>query len=245
MCWIAVLFHVNAHYPLIVAANREESRTRPARTPFAWAGSPTVWAGRDELAGGTWLGVNATGLLAAVTNRPADSRDTTLRSRGLLCLDTLRVIRQGRHGRSSLMSSPVDGSTHSIFSARIHVEGWVGTWQGDIRDLTPGVHVVSNYGDVDDDTLPIVREVRDRIASLDVASPVIEDLLGSLGRVCALADPPFPLCHAGGDYGTVSSSLVAVKADGTVAAYWHAPGPPSEVAYSPVDLSPDASQPGA
>jgi hypothetical protein len=125
------------------------------------------------------------------------------------------------------------------------IDGWVGTWQGDIRDLTPGAHVVSNYGDVNDDTLPIVREVRDRIASLDVASPAIEDLLGSLGRVCALADPPFPLCYAGGDYGTVSSSLVAVKADGTVAAYWHAPGPPSEVAYSPIDLSPDASQPGA
>src|SRR5688500_7462526 len=92
MCWIAVLFRVNPHYPLIVAANREESRARPSRAPFRWPSSPAVWAGRDELAGGTWLGVNAPGLLAAVTNRPlADARpDPTLRSRGLLCLDTLR-----------------------------------------------------------------------------------------------------------------------------------------------------------
>src|SRR5687767_5994814 len=237
MCWIAVLFHVNPHYPLIVAANREESRTRPSRAPARWPGSPTVWAGRDELAGGTWLGVNATGLLAAVTNRPADSRDATRRSRGLLCLDTLRC------------DSP--GSARSFFVAELsrqqfnpfnllcvnHVAGWVGTWQGDIHDLAPGVHVVSNFGDVNDDTLPVVREVRDRIASLDVASPVIDDLLGSLGRVSALTDQPFPLCYAGGGYGTVSSSLVAIRADGTVAAYWHAPGPPSEVAYSPVDLS--------
>jgi uncharacterized protein with NRDE domain len=81
---------MNAHYPVIVAANREESRTRPSRAPFQWGGSPTVWAGRDELAGGTWLGVNAIGLVAAVTNRPVESRDVTLRSRGLLCLDTLR-----------------------------------------------------------------------------------------------------------------------------------------------------------
>jgi uncharacterized protein with NRDE domain len=234
---------VNAHYPLIVAANREESRTRPSQAPFSWAESPTIWAGRDELAGGTWLGVNETGLLAAVTNRPAASRDATRRSRGLLCLDTLRC------------DSP--GSARSFFVAELsrrqfnpfnllcvnHLAGWVGTWQGDIRDLAPGVHVVSNFGDVDDDTLPVVREVRDRIASLDVASPVIDDLLGSLGKVCAVRDQPFPLCYTGGDYGTVSSSLVTIKADGTLAAYWHAPGPPSEVTFSRVDLSPDAPRP--
>jgi hypothetical protein len=122
-------------------------------------------------------------------------------------------------------------------------EGWVGTWQGDIRDIAPGVHVVSNFGDVDDDTIPIVREARHRIESLDLASPVVDELLGGLGRVCARTDQPVPLCHAGGDYGTVSSSLVAVKADGTVAAYWHAPGPPSECAFVPVDVSSDESQP--
>jgi uncharacterized protein with NRDE domain len=245
MCWIAVLFHVNAHYPLIVAANREESRTRPTRAPFPWAGSPTVWAGRDELAGGTWLGVNATGLLAAVTNRPAASRDATLRSRGLLCLDTLRC-----DSPESARTFFVDELSRQRFNpfnllCANHSEGWVGTWQGDIRDLAPGVHIVSNFGDVDDDTLPIVREVRDRIASLEVASPVIDELFGNLGRVCAQTDQPVPLCHAGGDYGTVSSSLVAVRADGTVAAYRHAPGPPSEVAFDPVELSPVALQPPA
>jgi hypothetical protein len=114
------------------------------------------------------------------------------------------------------------------------VAGWVGTWQGDVRDLEPGIHVVSNFGDVDDDTLPIVREVQNRIASIDVASPVIEELFASLGSVAAQTDQPVPLSRADGDYGTVSSSLVAVNANGTIAAYWHAPGPPSEVAYSPV-----------
>jgi uncharacterized protein with NRDE domain len=243
MCWIAVLFHVNAHYPLIVAANREESRTRPSRAPFQWAGSPAVWAGRDELAGGTWLGVNATGLVAAVTNRPVDSRDASLRSRGLLCLDTLHCDSPG-----SARSFFVDELSRRRFNpfnllCVNHVEGWVGTWQGDVRDLEPGIHVVSNFGDVDDDTRPIVREVQNRIASIDVASPVIEELFASLGSVAAQTDQPVPLSRASGDYGTVSSSLVAVNADGTVAAYWHAPGPPSEVPYSPVPLSSAERQP--
>ncbi len=175
----------------------------------------------------------------------SDSRDATLRSRGLLCLDTLRCDSPG-----SARSFFVDELSRRRFNpfnllCVNHVEGWVGTWQGEIRDLEPGIHVVSNFGDVDDDTLPIVREARDRIASLDVASPDIDELFGSLGRVCAQTDQPFPLCHAGGDYGTVSSSLVAVKADGTVAAYWHAPGPPSEVAFSPVTLSSAGRQPRA
>jgi uncharacterized protein with NRDE domain len=245
MCWIAVLLRVNAFYPLIVAANREESRTRPSQAPFPWAGSPTVWAGRDELAGGTWLGVNATGLVAAVTNRPALSRDATLRSRGLLCLDTLRC--NSPASARSLFVDELSCRRYNPFNLLCvnHVEGWVGTWQGEIRDLTPGIHIISNYGNVDDETLPIVREARERIALMDVASPDIDELFGTLGRVCALTDQPCPLCHVGGDYGTVSSSLVAVKADGTVAAYWHAPGPPSEVAYSPVLLSPAKRRPRA
>ena len=245
MCWIAVLLRVNAHYPLIVAANREESRARPSQAPFQWAGSPTVWAGRDELAGGTWLGVNATGLVAAVTNRPVLSRDATLRSRGLLCLDTLRCD-SPRSARSFFVDelSARRFNPFNLLCAN-HVEAWVGTWQGDTRDLEPGIHIVSNFGDVDDDTIPVVREARDRIASLDVASPLIDDLFGSLGRVCARTDQPVPLCHVGGDYGTVSSSLVAVKVDGTVAAYWHAPGPPSEVVYSPVPMSSAERRPRA
>jgi uncharacterized protein with NRDE domain len=244
MCWVAVLFRVNAHYPLIVAANREESRTRPSQAPFRWtctsAGNPTVWAGRDELAGGTWLGVNATGLVAAVTNRPlalaGDSPDGTKRSRGLLCLDTLRCD-SPRSARSFFVD---ELSVHKFNPFNLlcvsPAEGWVGTWQGEIRVLTPGVHVISNSGDVDDETLPLVRQVRDRIASLDLTSPVIEELLGGLGRIAASTDQPFPLCRAGGDYGTVSSSLVAVNPDGTLAAYWHAPGPPSEFAYAPVNV---------
>ena len=161
MCWIAVLFRVNPHYPLIVAANREESRARPSRAPFRWPGSPALWAGRDELAGGTWLGVNASGLLAAVTNRPlADaSPDPTLRSRGLLCLDTLRC--DSPASVRSYLVEELAARRYNPFNllCASHAAAWVGTWQGDTRDLAPGVHIVSNFGDVDDD---MVR-MRERI----------------------------------------------------------------------------------
>ncbi len=243
MCWIAILFRVNMHYPLIVAANREESRRRPSQAPFRWPASPTVWAVRDDLGGGTWLGVNSRGTLVAVTNRPGDSLDTMRRSRGLLCLDSLRC-HSPRAARSFFLEelSVRQYNPFNLLCAS-PTEGWVGTGQRDIRDLAPGVHVLSNDGDIGDEALPVVREARRRVESVNLATPIIADLFGSLASVCADTDQPFPLCRVGGDYGTVSSSIVAVNADGTVAAYWHAPGPPSEVAFAPIKVSSDESQP--
>ena len=52
MCLVIALFQMNETCPLIVAANREESRDRPTRAPFRWSEEPTLWAGRDEVAGG-------------------------------------------------------------------------------------------------------------------------------------------------------------------------------------------------
>ena len=73
------------------------------------------------------------------------------------------------------------------------VAGWVGTWLGEIaRASKPGIHIVSNFGDVDDDTLPIVREVQNRIASIDVASPVIEELFRRFGERCRPDRPTGP-----------------------------------------------------
>jgi uncharacterized protein with NRDE domain len=237
VCWITVLFHVHRDYPLIVAANREESRSRLSQPPLQWPGSPAIWAGRDARHGGTWLGVNDAGLLAAVTNRPEDEVDRARPSRGLLCLETLRCD-SPQSARAFFVNELAARRYNPCNLLCVnHREGWVGTWQGVIRDLTPGLHVLSNYGDLDDDRLPVVRTARARIETMDLTSPRLDELLGRLGSVCANTDDAFPLCRVGGERGTVSSSLVALDADGTIAAYWYAPGPPSAFAYSVVPVS--------
>ena len=68
MCLILFAYGVRADAPLIVAANRDEFYARPATAAHRWHDTPTVLAGRDLQAGGTWLGVSATGRFAAVTN---------------------------------------------------------------------------------------------------------------------------------------------------------------------------------
>ncbi len=237
MCWIAVLIQANPRFPLIVAANREEARQRPTRAPFRWPQEPAIWAGRDEVAGGTWLGANAAGLLAAVTNRRDGVFDAARRSRGLLCLDCLRC--ESAAAARSFVGDELTRRPYNAFNLLCAnpEEGWVASGPETYQALTPGVHVLSNFGDLDDDRLPVVREARDRIAPLLLDSPDIDALFDGLGRVCAVTDGAVPLCRAGGDYGTVSSSLIALDRDGELAAYWHALGPPCERGFAPVTIS--------
>lgn len=83
MCLI--LFSINQHpeLPLVVAANRDEFYDRPT-TSMHWWSSPDMLAGKDELSGGTWLGITRSGTVAAVTNVRDGLPEKGALSRGLL-----------------------------------------------------------------------------------------------------------------------------------------------------------------
>ncbi len=91
MCTVVFLRRPDHRWPLIVAANRDEMASRPWRPPARhWPDRKHVTAGIDELAGGTWLGMNDDGLVAGVLNRKNSlGPDTQLRSRGELPLEAL------------------------------------------------------------------------------------------------------------------------------------------------------------
>src|SRR5918999_6344174 len=87
-----VLLGLNAHpaYSLILAANRDEFYDRPTAPAEFWADNPSVLAGRDLKAGGTWLGIDRRGRMAAVTNYRQGEREGPARSsRGLLVSEFL------------------------------------------------------------------------------------------------------------------------------------------------------------
>jgi len=68
MCLVFLSYHKNPEYPLIILANRDEFYDRPTSPAAFWQDHPTVLAGRDQLAGGTWMGINRYGNLALLTN---------------------------------------------------------------------------------------------------------------------------------------------------------------------------------
>ncbi|HEY3110168.1 MAG TPA: NRDE family protein [Chloroflexota bacterium] len=232
MCFILALLGHRADLPLVLAANRDEMRARPSRAPFRWP-REAIWAGRDEVAGGTWLGVNDRGLVAAVTNRRERTLDPSLPSRGRLCLGLLG--RPSAEAAGLALADELAARRYNPFNLLCADArgGWVATWRGERSALEPGAHLITNRGELDDRSLPAVARAFELLDAIDTAAP-LDDLLLALGRLCADVAGPDPICLLGGDRGTVSSSLIALDADGRLAAYWHADGPPAEAPYRPL-----------
>ncbi len=71
MCLVALALDKNRKFPLVIAANRDESFDRPTQGLSWWtpeSGEPAILGGRDLQSGGTWLGLTAQGRLGLVTN---------------------------------------------------------------------------------------------------------------------------------------------------------------------------------
>ena len=89
MCLIAWNWQPGSATPLLMVANRDEFYTRPS-APLGWWPGNTVLAGKDLEGGGTWLGVNRKGWVAALTNyRTMNAPRTDAPSRGALVADFL------------------------------------------------------------------------------------------------------------------------------------------------------------
>lgn len=68
MCLLLLAYETHPRYRLVVAANRDEWYARPAEPAHRWGDPRGIVAGVDRQAGGTWLGVTASGRFAALTN---------------------------------------------------------------------------------------------------------------------------------------------------------------------------------
>jgi uncharacterized protein with NRDE domain len=90
MCVIFIAFDQHPQFPLVLLANRDEFYDRPTAAAARWEDIPCIFAGRDLIAGGTWLGVTDGGRLAAVTNYREPGAPRGERSRGDLVAGFLR-----------------------------------------------------------------------------------------------------------------------------------------------------------
>jgi uncharacterized protein with NRDE domain len=146
MCLILFSYKTHPHYPLVLAANRDEFYARPTATAHFWKDAPSILAGRDLRGGGTWLGVDRHGRFAAVSNyREPGSNKSDRLSRGLLVSDFLQgqqapkeymhqLHRRGQqyHGFNLLVG---DCSELWYYSNRAHAA----------QILEPGLYGISNH----------------------------------------------------------------------------------------------------
>jgi len=57
VCLLVLAWNAHPRYRLVLAANRDEYHERPADPLARWPAPNDLLAGRDQRAGGTWLGL--------------------------------------------------------------------------------------------------------------------------------------------------------------------------------------------
>jgi uncharacterized protein with NRDE domain len=231
MCLVLLALSYHPEYPLVLAANRDEFYDRPTAPARFWADNPSILGGRDLNAGGTWLGVDRRGRLAAVTNYRQGERETPApRSRGLLVSDFLtgdtdpleymeRVQRDaGFYNGFNLIAG--DASQFCYYSNR----------EGRVQQLGPGVYGLSNH--LLDTPWPKVTATKSAFgAVLKGGGPqLVEDLFGLLSNRDRASDGQLPATGVGPEwerllssafiasdnYGTRSSTVVLVGREGKI-----------------------------
>ena len=143
MCLVVFAWETHPDYRMILAANRDEFHGRPALPLHWWPDRPTVLAGRDLQAGGTWLAVSRNGRFATVTNYREGQRPRAgLRSRGDLVADFV----SGTPSPEAFLNS-LEGERYAGFSLLVSdgKELWYGSNRGDAPTrLKKGIYGLSN-----------------------------------------------------------------------------------------------------
>ncbi|MGE0822851.1 MAG: NRDE family protein [Candidatus Binatia bacterium] len=244
MCTLAFYFQAFSHYPIVVAANRDEFLTRPSAAPRQLSAAPWIYGGQDLLAGGTWLGINEHGILAAVLNRrtglPADPRR---RSRGILCLEALQYASVEHAVDFVHAQFPDDYNPFNLLIADqrqayvIHAHAPL----FETKPLRPGFHLLTNYN-VNDDTCPRTKRSASEFARLVPLNaeqpPTFADLCAQLYPLLAThapdPDPRASVCIHLDGYGTSSSTLLVYSRSDRRYLYTFALGAPCHNTYSEV-----------
>ncbi|MGH7726460.1 MAG: NRDE family protein [Candidatus Eiseniibacteriota bacterium] len=238
MCTLLVGYERPRPGHMLLGANRDESLIRAALPPHVLVRDPQVVAGRDSVAGGTWLGLQTGRLVAAILNRaipqaaPGETPRWTTdsvpdRSRGLLCLDALRMdsAKQAMEWvQDEVLTCRYAPFTLFVADAR---NAYAAYWDGRMRieELRPGWHVLTHV-DADDPFDPRTESAHTRLRQ---APPkALEDLVPTLSS----HDGARSICLHADMHGTVSSSLLHVLWDDPRATrYLHAAGKPCVTPY--------------
>ena len=226
MCLIVFAWRPAHAQPLIVAANRDEFYARPSLPLAQWPEAPHVYAGRDQEAGGTWLGIGANGRFAALTNIRDPHQPPSRKSRGELVAGFLSGDKPIDDYLSEVVRRSPEYAGFNLLIGNTHELWHFNARASEAVMLPAGVYGLSNAGL---DT-PWPKLLKARAALQDVlADPKPPALLALLGdsQTAPFAELPdtgvglatetllSSVFIASQSYGTRASTALIVQADGT------------------------------
>jgi Transport and Golgi organisation 2 len=244
MCTVVLLRRPGSPWPLLVAANRDELSSRPARPPARhWPDRPHVRGGLDLTAGGTWLGVNDDGVVAAVLNRHGTlGPEPGKRSRGELVLEALDHA-EARDAADALSAlAPAAYRPFNLIVADAVDAFWLRHGGGGpirVQPVAEGLHMIE-AGELDDPASQRIARFLPQFRFVPAPDPERSDWStweALLSERSSRSGGPHDAMTivTDGDYGTVSSSLVALPRHVTDRpVFLHAEGHPGSADYLPV-----------
>jgi hypothetical protein len=245
MCTLITAFDPEAEWPVMLAATRDEFRAREWQPPAErWPEEhPGLVGGLDVESGGTWLAANPDERrVAVILNRiePTDLTDETARSRGPL---TLVAAADGAEAVAAEDLSMV--RPFNLVIAEPAAVSWLRYDGADLsrHDVPPGLHLIT-AADLDDMSNPRQRYWLPEFEAAPPPAPAPDDRApagwGGWPELLADVDRPYDdpralnVRHggAGGIFGTVSASLLAI-ADSRLK-FEFCPGPPDQAEWESV-----------
>jgi uncharacterized protein with NRDE domain len=251
MCVAAFLWNPDASEPLLLAANRDEFRTRPSAPLARWAEGDII-GGRDLASGGTWLAVlrGSDGLTVRfgfVTNiRNPALRKASAPSRGHLVPRFLRGAHSPIAHLHDLVERAGEYEGFNLLAGELGPRGATLAFMNSVearpRVLPPGLYGVSNASL--DTPWPKVVRLRQALAHaraerepgqrearlmriLSDRQRAPESLLPSTGVPVDWERALSSVFIDRPEYGTRASTLVSIEAGGRVSMLertWHANG---------------------
>jgi len=252
MCTVVILRRPGHRWPLIIATNRDEMADRPWLPPGRhWADRAEVTAGRDLLAGGSWLGVNDTGVVAGVLNRQGSlGANPARRSRGELVLEALDLADasaaaqalgdlDGRAWRSFNLVVADNRDAYWLKSLGAEAGGRI-----QVIGIPEGISMLTSH-DLNDQASPRIRFHLPRFRAAPPPTPEIGDWRGWAALMAKRDHEPAAesaeamTIVTDHGFGTLSSSFIALAAPDAPnprKIWFFAAGRPGETAYEVVDF---------
>ena len=221
MCTLVILRRPGHAWPVLIGANRDEMIDRESKPPGRhWPDRPELVAGLDVLAGGSWLGINDWGVVAAVLNRHGSlGPEANRRSRGELVLEALDHADAAAAAEALSDLNPEAYRTFNLIVADDNNAFWLrhaGGRRVELKSVKDGLSMIA-AGDMDDLATRRIQLALPAFRAWPTPDPggndwaAWEALLGS-----TRAPPNEPATAAmrfrTDGYGTRSSALVALPA---------------------------------
>jgi uncharacterized protein with NRDE domain len=221
MCTLVILRRPGHVWPVLIGANRDEMIDREAKPPGRhWPDRPEVVAGLDVLAGGSWLGINDWGVVAAVLNRHGSlGPEANRRSRGELVLEALDHADAAAAAEALSHLNPVAYRTFNLIVADESNAFWLRHAGGpriEVKPVKDGLSMIA-AGDIDDLATRRIQLALPAFRAWPTPDPGRNDWAAWETLLGSTRAPPHEATTAAmrfrtDGYGTRSSALVALPA---------------------------------